>query len=345
MRGVILPGQERVELREFDRPEPGHGQVLVKMKASGLCGSDLRAIYHEHTGSGAERYQNVIAGHEPSGQVEAVGPDVDGFEPGDRVVVYHIVGCGRCQECRKGFMIGCSSRERAAYGWQRDGGHADYLLAEARTLLHLPEGLTYTDGALVACGFGTAYQGILRAGVSGRDTVLIVGLGPVGLGAVMLAASSGAEVIGVDLTSERLELAKGAGAAHVLTGGEDAAEGILELTAGRGTEVGMDCSGSAAGRRLCLEAAREWGRVVYLGEGGSVTFEPSPLLLHKQLTLHGSWVCGIDEMGDLLEHLERKGLHPESTVTHTFSLSDIREAYETFDAGKTGKVVIFWEDA
>jgi D-arabinose 1-dehydrogenase-like Zn-dependent alcohol dehydrogenase len=196
---VILPGRERVEFRELDRPEPGHGQVLVKMKASGLCGSDLRAIYHEHTGSGAERYQNVVAGHEPSGQVEAVGPGVSGFEPGDRVVVCHILGCGRCEECTKGFMIGCTSQERSAYGWQRDGGHADYLLAEAITLLHLPEGLTYTDGALVACGFGTAYQGILRADVSGRDTVLVVGLGPVGLGTVMLAASSGADVIGVDL--------------------------------------------------------------------------------------------------------------------------------------------------
>ncbi|MBA3423241.1 MAG: zinc-binding dehydrogenase [Rubrobacter sp.] len=216
--------------------------------------------------------------------------------------------------------------------------------SKARTLLHLPDGLTYTEGALVACGFGTAYQGILRAGVSGRDTVLVVGLGPVGLGAVMLAASSGAEVIGVDLIPYRLELARNAGAAHVLMGGEEAAQEIRDLTNGRGTEVGMDCSGSAAGRRLCLEAARDWGRVVYIGEGGSVTFEPSPLLLHKQLTLHGSWVCGIHEMGDLLEHLSRKGLHPETTVTHTFSLSDTKQAYDTFDAGKTGKVVILWDD-
>jgi threonine dehydrogenase-like Zn-dependent dehydrogenase len=121
----------------------------------------------------------------------------------------------------------------------------------------------------------------------------------------MLAASSGAEVIGVDLVPERLKLAENAGAAYVMMGGEDAAGEILELTGGRGTEVGMDCSGSEAGRRLCLEAASAWGRVVYLGEGGSVAFEPSPLLLHKQLTLHGSWVCGIREMGELLEHLER----------------------------------------
>ena len=345
MRGVILPGQERVEIGEFDRPEPGHGQVLVRMKASGLCGSDLRAIYHEHRGSDPnERYQNVIAGHEPAGQVVAVGPDVDGFEPGDRVVVYHIVGCGRCEECRKGFMIGCHSPTRSAYGWQRNGGHADFLLAEAHTLLHLPDGLTYTDGALVACGFGTAYQGILRAGVSGRDRVLVVGLGPVGLGAVMLAASSGAEVVGVDPVPERLELAERVGAAHVLLGGEDASGRITELTGGHGTEVCLDCSGSAAGRKLCLEAAREWGRVVYLGEGGTVIFEPSPLLLHKQLTLYGSWVCGLYEMGELLEHLAREGLHPEATVTHTFPLSETGRAYEAFDVGKTGKVVISWED-
>ncbi len=346
MQGVILPGQERVEIEEFERPDPGPGQVLVEMEVSGLCGSDLRAIYHEHRGSDPnERYQNVIAGHEPAGRVETVGPGVSGFEPGDRVVVYHIAGCGLCEECRKGFMIGCHSPGRSAYGWQRDGGHADFLLAEARTLLHLPEELTYADGALVACGFGTAYQGILRAGVSGRDRVLVVGLGPVGLGAVMLAASSGAEVIGVDLVSERLELAERVGAAHVLMGGEDAAEQVMELTGGQGTEVGLDCSGSAAGRLLCLEAARTWGRVVYLGEGGSVTFEPSPLLLHKQLTLHGSWVCGLYEMGELLGHLARKGLHPEATVTHKFSLSETKRAYDIFDAGKTGKVVISWEDA
>ncbi len=109
-------------MREFDRPEPGHAQVLVKMKASGLCGSDLRAIYHEHRGSDPnERYQNVIAGHEPSGQVESVGPGVNGFEPGDRAVAYYIVGCRRCGECRKGFMIGCRSPDRAAYGWQAIG--------------------------------------------------------------------------------------------------------------------------------------------------------------------------------------------------------------------------------
>lgn len=121
MQGVMLPGPEREEIERFDLPEPGHGQALVRMTAPGPCGGDLRAIYREHTGSGAEGCQNVIAGHEPAGQVEAVGPGVSDFEVGERVV-YHIAGCGRCEECRKGLMIGCHSPERAAYGWQHDGG-------------------------------------------------------------------------------------------------------------------------------------------------------------------------------------------------------------------------------
>ena len=112
-------------------------------------------------------------------------------------------------------MISCSSPQRAAYGWQRDGGHADLMLAEERTLLPLPEPLTYEDGALVACGFGTAWQGVLRADVSGRDRVLVTGLGPVGLATLMLSITSGADVIGVDVRPERREFAEELGAMAV----------------------------------------------------------------------------------------------------------------------------------
>ena len=153
-----------------DVPEPGHGQVLLRMKASSICGSDIRAIYREHLGTGPEAYQGVIAGHEPCGQVVAVGPDCRRLRPDDRVVVYHIAGCGVCEECRSGYMIGCTSPLRAAHGWQRDGGHAEYLLAEEATCILLPEPLSYVDGALVSCGFGTAYEGLLRLELSGRTS-------------------------------------------------------------------------------------------------------------------------------------------------------------------------------
>lgn len=342
MTGVVLPGSRRVETRQCPVPDPGHGQVLVRMKASSLCGSDLRAIYRPaEQGSGPEAYRGVIAGHEPCGMIERAGPGVEQFQAGDRVILYHIAGCGLCRDCRSGWMISCSQPQRAAYGWQRDGGHADFLLAEERTLVRLPDHLTYLDGAMVACGMGTSYAACLRAGVSGRDVVFITGLGPVGIGTALLCRAMGARVIGLELIARRRALAERLGITVVSE--TDAAALVAQQTADHGFEVAIDCSGNADARRLCLEVAREWGRVVFVGEGGSVTFEPSPLLIHKQLTLHGSWVCSLPQMEELVEHLVRWNLHPEVMVTHRFTLDQARDAYETFDTGETGKVAIVWE--
>lgn len=344
MRGVVLPGEKQLEMREFVVPVPGEGQVLLEMKASGLCGSDLRAIYRpKDQGVGPEAYRGVIAGHEPCGVVAQIGPGVSKFKVGQRVVAYHIVGCGLCEPCRAGWMINCHSPQRAAYGWQRDGGHAPFMLAEERTLVALPDEITFLDGAMVACGFGTAYAACLRAGVSGRDRVCITGLGPVGLGAALLCRALGAEVVGVESVPSRVQLAAKLGFENIVAPGDGALAELMDLSGGHGFEVGLDCSGAAPARHLLLEAARDWGRVVYIGEGGTVSFEPSPLLLHKQLTLHGSWVCSIGQMEELVEKLVRWKLHPEVIVTHRFSLEQAREAYELFDSGQTGKVAIVWD--
>ena len=107
MSGVVLPGDSTVKHVQVDVPEPGHGQVLLRMKASSICGSDIRAIYREHLGSGPEAYRGVIAGHEPCGQVAAVGPGCRRLSVGDRVVVYHIAGCGVCEECRRPWFDPC----------------------------------------------------------------------------------------------------------------------------------------------------------------------------------------------------------------------------------------------
>ncbi len=142
MTGAYLPGNSTVDLKEAPLPEPGHGEVLLRMKASTICGSDIRCIYHEHLGKGPEGYQGVIAGHEPSGQIVKTGPGCRRFGVGDRVIVYHISGCGVCNDCRRGYMISCTSEKyRRAYGWQRDGGMADYLLAEEKDLIDLPREL------------------------------------------------------------------------------------------------------------------------------------------------------------------------------------------------------------
>ena len=126
-------------------------------------------------------YQGVVAGHEPAGEVVAVGPGAVRLSVGDRVCVYHISGCGQCDSCVRGYQISCSSPRRAAYGWQRDGGHGDLILAEERDCIVLPDFVTFLDGACVACGFGTAYEGLIRGQTSGRDSLAVIGLGPVGL--------------------------------------------------------------------------------------------------------------------------------------------------------------------
>lgn len=345
MNGVVLPGNSTVRHITLEVPRPGPGQVLLAMKASSICGSDIRAIYREHLGHGPEAYQGVVAGHEPCGQVVEVGPECKRLEVGDRVAVYHIAGCGVCDECRGGYMIGCTSPYRAAYGWQRDGGHAEYLLAEERTCLPLPDGLSYLDGALVSCGFGTAYEALLRLEVSGRDRLLVTGLGPVGLAAAMLGRALGAgPVIGTDIAPERLAIAVELGLVdHAVLAGDEAAARIADLTGGQGCEASVDCSGSAAARLLALRSTRTWGRCAFVGEGGHVTLDVSQELIHRQITLHGSWVTSLRHMAELLANLVRWNLRPDVTVTDRFALTDAGAAYKVADAGTAGKVAIVFD--
>lgn len=345
MRGVVLPGDRRLELRRFPVPEPGHGQVLLRMRASALCGSDLRAIYRPaHHGRGPEAYTGVIAGHEPAGEVVAVGPGVTRLRVGERVAAYHITGCGLCPPCRAGWMLLCHSQARAAYGWKRDGGHADYMLAEESSLVVIPPGLSFLDGAMAACGLGTGYAACRRAAVTGSDTVLVTGLGPVGLGAAFLARDLfGARVLAVEPSATRRALAAQLGFEEVTGPDISLAMWVLERTAGTGCHVALECSGMAAARHFCLVAVGVWGRVVYVGEGGNVSFEPSPLLIHKQLTLQGSWVCSLPQMMELLRLLADRRLKPERMVTHKYPLEDAAEAYREFDGGSTGKVALVWE--
>ena len=343
MTGAYLPGNSTVELREAPVAEPGHGEVLLRMKSSTICGSDIRCIYHEHLGKGPEGYQGVIAGHEPSGRIVKAGPGCRRFGVGDRVIVYHISGCGVCNDCRRGYMISCTSeRYRRAYGWQRDGGMADFLLAEEKDLIHLPDELTYSDGAQVACGFGTVYEGLRKIGISGDDDVLITGLGPVGLATGALCRKLGARrIIGIDVVGERIELALRLGLCdEALRSGPDNVAQVRGLTGGRGVERAIDCSANDGARATAIRATRKWGRIVFLGEGGRVEFNPSPDIIHDQKTIYGSWVTSTWLMEELVERLVRWNLHPADLVTHRFALENVAGAYALMASGKCGKVAV-----
>ena len=343
MKAAFLPGNSTVEIRTVPVPEPGHGEVLLAVKASTICGSDIRCIYHEHLGKGPEGYQDVIAGHEPAGQIVAAGPGCRRFKVGDRVIVYHISGCGVCNDCHRGYMISCTSPEyRRAYGWQRDGGMAEYLIAEEKDLIHLPGSLTYLDGAQVACGFGTVYEALQKIGIDGNHAVLITGLGPVGLAAGALCRKLGAEkIVGVDISAERREIALNLGLCDtVLAAGPGNVDEVRALTGGHGVERAVDCSANAEARTTAIRATRKWGKMVMIGEGGTVTFNPSPDIIHDQKTIFGSWVTSTWLMEELVERLVRWNLHPEDIVTHRFSLDHASEAYALMASGRCGKVAI-----
>jgi threonine dehydrogenase-like Zn-dependent dehydrogenase len=347
MKAAYLPGDSTTVLRDAEVPKPGHGEVLLRMKASTICGSDIRCIYHEHLGKGPEGYQGVIAGHEPAGQIVEAGPGCRRFAKGDRVIVYHISGCGVCNDCRRGYMISCTSAKyRRAYGWQRDGGMAEFLLAEEKDLVYLPDELTYADGAQVACGFGTVYEGLQKIGISGDDTVLITGLGPVGLATAALCRKLGAQrIIGTDVVAERMQLARDLKLCdEVLPSGPDNVAEIRKLTGGNGVERAVDCSANAAARATAIRATRKWGRIVLLGEGGGVEFQPSPDMIHDQKTLYGSWVTSIWLMEELVERLVRWNLHPAELITHRFALDQVADAYSLMASGKCGKVAVCFDE-
>ncbi len=347
MTGAYLPGNSTIELREVPVPVPGHGEVLLRMKASTICGSDIRCIYHEHLGKGPEGYQGVIAGHEPCGQIVKTGPGCRRFAAGDRVIVYHISGCGLCNDCRRGYMISCTSAKyRRAYGWKRDGGMADYLLAEEKDLIDLPPELSYADGAQVACGFGTVYEGLQKIGIGGNDAVLITGLGPVGLATAALARKLGAQrIFGIDVIPDRLKLAKDLGLCdEVMPSGADNVADVRKLTGGQGVERAVDCSANDAARATAIRATRKWGRIVFLGEGGRVEFNPSPDIIHDQKTIFGSWVTSTWLMEELVERLVRWNLHPAELVTHRFALDKVGEAYALMATGRCGKVAVCFDE-
>ena len=343
MMGATLPGNSTVEFKEFEVPKPGHGEVLIQTKASTICGSDIRCIYREHVGKGPEGYiPGMVAGHEPCGIIVEEGEGLRRFKKGDRVIVYHISGCGVCNDCRRGYYISCTSPYRRAYGWQRNGGMAPYILAEEKDLILMPEELTYKDGTQVACGFGTVYEAIEKIGVSGNDAVLVTGLGPVGLAALMLAKAMGAtKLIGVEMNDYRIELARKLGLADcIIKPGEGALDEILRQTGGHGVEKAIDASASDAGRQLAIRATRPWGKIAFVGEGNTCTFNPSPDIIHGQKTIYGSWVTSLWRMEELVERLVRWGIHPEDLITHEFPLEKAGEAYALMAKGDCGKVAV-----
>jgi NADPH:quinone reductase-like Zn-dependent oxidoreductase len=186
------------------------------------------------------------------------------------------------------------------------------------------------------------FRYLLESGICGNHAVLITGLGPVGLAAGALCRKLGAQqIIGIEIARERLELAMQLGVCdHVLAAGPDNVSQVHELTGGNGVERAVDCSANADARATAIRSTRKWGKMVMVGEGGTVTFNPSPNIIHDQKTIFGSWVTSTWLMEELVERLVRWGLHPEDIITHRFTLEQADEAYALMASGRCGKVAV-----
>ncbi len=334
MKGIVFTGHRTLDLRDFPDPSPGPGEVVIRVKASGMCGSDL----HQYRSADPPA---SIGGHEPCGVVAAVGGGVSQrvADVGDRVTVHHYAGCAVCDQCRAGWFQLC--REGAVrYGADADGSHAEYMLVPAMTVVPIPESMSFETGAAIGCGTGTAWGALRRLGDLGGADLLVSGQGPVGLSATMIASALGARVIAVDMDSRRLELATTFGAVEVVNAGLDpVADVVRDLTGGLGASHALETSGSPQACAATLSALATWGRACFVGLGGRAFEVNVTSLLRTQATLMTSWTLSMPDLVRCVDFAARHDLPVDRLFTDRWALEDAAAAYEVFDRQNRGKGV------
>ena len=230
------------------------------------------------------------------------------------------------------------------YGSTADGGHQEFMLVPAYTCIPIPEGLGFAAAAACSCGTGTAFHAVKRLQPTGLDTVAIFGQGPVGLSATMFAAQLGARVIAVDISPYRLEVARELGASEVIDSSSANAEQVIrELTGGEGAECTLDATGIPDVRIQAVDSAKYWGKVCFVGEGNTTTFDISAQIIHKQLTILGSWTFSQSGLSEVANFVVQRNSPINKLITHTYGLDEAQNAYDTFVSGDTGKVILTME--
>lgn len=339
MKAVYLPGNRRVEIREIPIPEVGIGEVLVEVKASCICRSDLSLYYGRPVVGGGDTVLGTkVSGHEPSGVVTKTGAGVRKVKTGDRVAVYLAVGCGLCAYCRMGNFHLCA--EWTCLGFTADGGNAEYLVVPERNCLAIPDEMSFVAAAISTDAFGTLFSACRKLGVSGATTLGIWGLGPMGSSGILAGKALGARVVALDPLSDRRTFATGLGADLVLDPTDPSAiRALAEFTDGVGLSAAIDCSGNAAAQNMALDAVMRLGRVAFVGEAAETAIRPSDQLIRKQVTLIGSWYFGINEYDDIARTVVTRNIDLERLATHRFPLSKADTAFRMFDQRKTEKAV------
>lgn len=341
MKAAKLYSFDDIRIEDIPVPEPGPGEALMKVKASGICSGDVMPWY-------IEKKAPIVLGHEPAGEIIETGRGVEAIQPGDRVFVHHHAPCMSCASCRRGDHVQCPQ-------WRKSriipGGIAEYILIPRDTVntdtLRLPEGVSCEDGTLVeplAC----VVKSFGRSGIRQGDTVLVIGLGVMGMLHILLARQYGAScVIGADLVDYRLNKCLDLGAdAAVNVRDTGLAEEVKRLTGGRGAEIVIAGPNSVRAMEDGLTCVAPGGTLVLFTParpGEKLTLDPNSLYF-RDITIVSSYSCGPDDTRRALEFIQQGEVNAATMVTHRFPVSETARAYRTVaQAGDSLKVLITFD--
>jgi propanol-preferring alcohol dehydrogenase len=322
---LIQPGRP-LELREVDLPPVGTRDVLVRVKAAGICHSDA----HYRAGRSLVRPLPLTLGHEVAGVVEMVGAEVSQFQPGDRVCLHYLATCGICHHCQRGNEQFCDSG--AMMGKFRDGGFAEFVVMPARSLFRLPDEIPFEHGAILMCSSATSLHALNKARLQPGESVVVFGIGGLGLSAIQLAKVSGAcGVFAVDIKPGKLILAAQLGAVPVNAATCEAVEELMRLTNGRGVDVALELIGLPLTMRQAVRCLAVQGRAVLAGITEK-SFEVAPYheILNKEAEIIGVSDHVAQELPQLLEWTRRGALDLSGVITRRLRL-DARAVNEALD--------------
>lgn len=288
MKALVLSAYKQLQLMDMPVPEPAADELLVRIRACGICGSDV----HGYDGSTGRRLPPIVMGHEAAGIVEAVGNAVSNFKAGDRVTFDSTVSCGKCFYCLRGQINLCDNREVVGVStptFKRMGAFAEYVTVPARITYPLPEKMPFAHAAMIEA-VSVAVHGVALTPIAPNDTAVVVGAGMIGLLTLQAVKHAGAgRVFVFDLDDSRLEMARNLGATETFNSrNEDVIRKVAERTEGRGADVALECVGNTAAVKLAVESVRKGGAVTLVGNVAPTIELGLQSVVSRQIRLQGS---------------------------------------------------------
>jgi L-iditol 2-dehydrogenase len=333
LAAVKDPSKVGITLEEVPVPEFSPYEVLIKVKAVGICGSDLR-IYKRSDSKGGHKY---ILGHELSGEVADWGEKITGFQKGDRVATEICIGCAICRYCRKGLINLCQNLNEI--GITMDGGMAEYVSVPARNVHPIPEGLSFEEATL-ADPLACSIRGLELARIEPKSWVAVLGPGPIGLLATQVAKRiRRAQIIVTGTDDKRLQLARSWGADHTFNiRASDPTEEILQITDG-GVDYAFEAAGNPQALQQAIHITRKNGMIVILTVHRKIDIDMEPVV-RNELTLHGSICYNYKEFDQAIDLLAKRKIDVKPLTQHTFPLREVEEAFQFIRARKSAKVIL-----